>query len=111
LLSLAVTIAFFGLLVISGIGEGYCYFYPSIGTQFSSGFSERKFASLKTGMEAREVENLLGAPLVKFSRPGGEERWCFSLDKTNGIDFAWLVRTVSIKDKKVVQIIRTVAYN
>lgn len=99
------------LFALSGWGfEGYCYFYPSIGTQFAPGFSEEAFSKVQPGMSCTQVSNLLGAPLINTETRGVDE-WYYSLDKASGPDFAWLVRIVESTNGVVVRVVKEVAYD
>jgi hypothetical protein len=45
--------ALLGLVLLSGIPEGYCYLYPRIGTVFATGYSDSKFHKIRLGMSGR----------------------------------------------------------
>src|SRR5688572_28611084 len=52
-------------IVLSGISEGYCIVWPSIGTAFAPHYSESGFNRIKPGMTESEVLHLIGYPLGK----------------------------------------------
>ena len=53
------------------------------GTTYAPGFSEERFASLRTGMTKAEVETLLGKPLG-ISRREGREIWEYTERRFGG---------------------------
>ena len=107
---LGLLLVLFVLFVLSGVGEGYCYFYPSIGTRFAPGFSEEAFSKVQPGMSCTQVSNLLGAPLI-ITETGNVDNWYYSLDKASGPDFAWLVRIVESTNGVVVGLVKRVAFD
>jgi outer membrane protein assembly factor BamE (lipoprotein component of BamABCDE complex) len=92
--------------------EMYCFFYPSIDTVYAPGFSEKKFATLRTGDTAEKVETILGAPLFRRTVKGCDYWWYSDDGKCQGwADFAWLGRWVSITNGVVVEIGSRVFYD
>jgi hypothetical protein len=95
--------------------ESYCFFYPSIDTQFAPGFSEETFSQVATGMTMQAVQQKLGVPLathryVEGGEPG--EIWSYTLDgKCKWGDWAWLRRQIAFQKGQVVEIIRRVSYD
>lgn len=47
-------------------------------THYAPGFTEAKFASLKEGMTAAEVETIMGPPLARIEYKDGEVLWTYS---------------------------------
>ena len=91
--------------------ESYCFFYPSIDTQYAPGFSEQAFSQIATGMTAEAVQLKLGTPLYIQHHSGGE-LWCYTLDgKCKWGDWAWLCRHVNLRDGKVDEIINCTNYD
>lgn len=91
--------------------EAYCFFTPSIDTQYAPGFSEQAFSQISTGMTAEVVQQKLGAPLNIYQHAKGE-LWSYTLDgKCKWGDWAWLCRAVNIKDGRVDEIISEVSYD
>jgi hypothetical protein len=95
--------------------ESYCFFYPSIDTQFAARFSEEAFGQVVPGMTLQAVQEKLGSPLslhqyVEGSKKG--EIWAYTLDgKCQWGDWAWLRREIDFQDGKVVKIINKVSYD
>lgn len=95
--------------------ESYCFFYPSIDTQFAPGFSEQAFSQVATGMTMQAVQQKLGSPLyvqqyVENSNKG--ELWFYTLDaKCKWGDWAWLCRQIDFREGKVVEVIKRVSYD
>jgi hypothetical protein len=117
-----VVLVLVGQMVISGMMEGYCHVWPSIGTRFSSGYSERAFDKIVPGMTEAEVSHLLGPPL--HSHEGspapyapatwqhGDRTWSYSQDSSaRGGDWAWLSRQVVFREGRVVQAVRWVYHD
>ena len=110
-------------IVLSGMSEGYCIVWPSIGTAFAADYSERGFDRIKPGMTQVEVLQLIGQPLGKGfnSRPSpsgwdqwrrGDETWTYSQDSSaRGGDWAWLSREVVFRQGVVVQTVRWIYYD
>jgi hypothetical protein len=107
----AIVSVLFILLRLSGYPEGYCYFYPSVGTRFTPGFSEFNFAKVKPGMSQSDVQTLLGQPLFMQTNRKGIEEWYYSLDNDKGFDVAWLVRIVEFTNGIVLNTVKTIEYN
>ena len=91
--------------------ESYCYIYPSIDTRYAHGFSEQKFAQVRTGMSMEDVVSLLGEPY--HNSPGRNYvRWSYTQDgKCSWADWAWLGREVIFQDGRVVERISRVYYD
>ena len=105
MIALAIPLALIGLhLVLFRGGESYCWWNPSIDTQFTSQYSEKVFDSITPGMTQSNVVALLGEPLFKQPIPQGHytflnaettEEWRFTDDgKCSWADWAWLGRYV-----------------
>jgi len=112
------------LLVLSILGylfwcyahmEAYCFFYPSIDTQFTPGFSDDAFNKVRADMSSRKVEELLGQPLwvepyVEHGNTG--EVWYYTLDgKCKWGDWAWKCRKIDLRDGKVFEVISRWQYD
>jgi len=106
------TVGFLGAqLAVSGIIEGYCLVWPSIGTRFAPGFSEENFDRVTRGMTPTEVNALLGVPLDTRGRRN-QETWSYSSDSSaRGGDWAWLAREVVFDDRRVVETTRRIYYD
>jgi hypothetical protein len=112
-----------GQIVLSGMSEGYCHVWPSIGTRFAGDYSEGRFARVKPGMSHTDVLRLLGEPLSKgFNGPPapsgwtlwrrGDETWQYARDTSSrGGDWAWLSREIVFRDGLVVQTVRWTYYD
>ncbi len=114
LLSAVVMIIFGGQLVISGVSEGYCLVWPSIGTAYARGYTDSGYSRVKPGMTRDKVLSMLGEPLSRsFIRPAppgmalyqrGDETWQYSQDSSaRGGDWAWLSREIVFRGGVVVQ--------
>jgi outer membrane protein assembly factor BamE (lipoprotein component of BamABCDE complex) len=102
----------FGILLLSGFPEGYCYLYPQIGTVFATGYTDKNFSKIRAGTSTDEVRRLLGEPLFRFTNNTGSY-WYYSFDKKDKVpccDFAWLARTVIVSNSTVIGVERCV-YN
>src|SRR5262245_35323160 len=98
-----------GLLVVAYLfwcyahTESYCFFYPTIDTQFASGYSEAAFSQITTGLTVQAVQQKLGPPLYIQQYSSGD-LWFYTLDaKCTWGDWAWLCRQLEIRDGKVVR--------
>jgi hypothetical protein len=111
-----VTVLAFGQVVFSGMTEGYCMVWPSIGTEYAPGYSASGFAKVQPGMTREKVVSLIGEPLQKGrggvgpSESGNvaphrnDEVWHYSNDSSAlGGDWAWLSRNVAFRDGVVLQ--------
>jgi hypothetical protein len=111
-----------GQIVVSGVTEGYCIVWPSIGTAYAPGYSAAGFAKVEPGMTREKVVSLLGEPLGKrrgswWAGPSesgnagskrNDEVWHYSHDSSAlGGDWAWLSREVIFRDGVV---LRTVSW-
>ncbi|WP_163341216.1 hypothetical protein [Desulfopila sp. IMCC35008] len=107
-----VTIALIGYALLGF--ETYCWWNPTIDTQFSPGYDESKFSSIEPGMSEEYIIELLGEPFTKnVLEDEGAEDWYFSNDgKSEWGDWAWLVRVVRFdKNSKVIKTIESVRYD
>lgn len=95
-----------------GVIEEYFPLYPAIDTNFASGFSETAFGNVEIGMGEEEVRTMLGEPLWTQKSKDGTIKWWYSGDgKSRWGDFAWLGRSLMIKDGTVSSIERRVYYD
>ena len=120
---------FYPLLVLSGVfllyvflcwchTESYCWFWPSIDTRYTNGFSRHKFDSVVAGMTTDELRRRLGAPRfgMQPGKDGGEE-WWYSDDGNcivAGIkwaDFAWIGYYVTVSNDVVIGKGKTIFYD
>ena len=110
-----------GQLVMSGMSEGYCMVWPSIGTRYATAYSDRSFSRVEPGMTREQAVAILGSPLSTGSRPApsgmtqwqrGDETWQYAQDSSaRGGDWAWLSREVVFRDGIVVQKVRWIYYD
>jgi outer membrane protein assembly factor BamE (lipoprotein component of BamABCDE complex) len=95
--------------------EAYCFFYPSIDTQFAPGFSEQAFSKVNADMKVEVVEQMLGQPLwvEKYTESGkAGEVWYYTLDgKCRWGDWAWQCRKIDFREGKVVEVIKRWQYD
>ena len=92
--------------------EAYCFFYPSIDTQYAPGFSEPGFSQVSTGMTAQTVQQKLGAPLHTYKASDGTEWWSYTSDgKCKWGDWAWLGRQIIFRDGMVIEVVKRVYYD
>jgi outer membrane protein assembly factor BamE (lipoprotein component of BamABCDE complex) len=95
--------------------ESYCFFYPSIDTQFAAGFSDQAFSQVATGMTMQAVQQKLGLPLAVHSYIENTEQgelWSYTLDgKCKWGDWAWLRREIDFRNGKVVEVTKRVSYD
>ena len=102
------------LFLLWGFSHSEAYFnpYPTIDTRFSKAFTEAKFERITPGMSEDELTQLMGKPLTKEDREGGLSIWSYSSDgKCLWGDFAWMGRSVTCKDGKVVRMEKAVFYD
>src|SRR5690349_8410431 len=52
--------------------EAYCFFYPSIDTNYAPGFTEQAFSKIVVGMTKESVQEQLGQPLYIYAKHGIE---------------------------------------
>jgi outer membrane protein assembly factor BamE (lipoprotein component of BamABCDE complex) len=91
--------------------ETYCFFYPSIDTRYTEGFTESKFAAIRVGMTQEEVVKLLGEPFDGASARASS-RWAYTQDgKCTWKDWAWLGREIVFAKGRVVEIVARVYYD
>ncbi len=92
--------------------EAYCVLFPSIDTVYAEGYSEEGFAQLRHGMAADEVRQLVGEPLGVTSREDGSEEWSYSHDGRCWFgDFAWLDRSLVLREGQVRSIEKRIYYD
>lgn len=93
--------------------EAYCFFYPSIDTQYAPGFSEEKFLAIRVGDTAESVEKSLGLPLSRRADQGGIVVWKYTSDGKFAPfgDFAWLYRALTMSNGLVIKIEKEILYN
>jgi hypothetical protein len=70
LISTGVLAALFTILMLSGYSEGYCYFWPSIDTQYAADYSEGDFNRLNVGMSRADAETIMCSPLAAAMHGG-----------------------------------------
>ena len=89
--------------VLSGCGEGYCYFYPSIDTRYATGYSEKAFQSITPGMTRPQVDAMMCAPLGVWTNLDATVDYDYTRDGKSWIgDFAWFGREVRFSNDVVV---------
>jgi outer membrane protein assembly factor BamE (lipoprotein component of BamABCDE complex) len=105
------------LLFLALVGrycEAYCALYPSIDTRYAPGYNEEAFDSILAGGTRDHVRGLLGEPLEIQTEwvPNGTEIWWYTFDgKCTWADWAWLVRTVTFENGRVVAMEKRIAYD
>lgn len=99
---------FLGSILWVGV-EGYFFFYPTIDTRFTPGYTEAAFQAIQAGMTKAEVQERLGLPF----NPVSDQGWIYSQDGACGWwDFAWLVRAVNFDEQgRVSSLASMVAYD
>lgn len=101
-------------VIIWGYGhlETYCVFYPGIDTIYAVAYTEEAFDQIITGMKTEEVVRLIGRPLFVVSNEDGSETWWYSRDgKCKFGDFAWIGRSVQVRDSQVESTQKKVYYD
>jgi hypothetical protein len=106
-------------LTAAGMGEGYCFVWPSIDTVYAADCTERKFGQIKVGMTKAEVVARIGQPLHSQRRgkrhpayAEGDEVWSYTHDGAAPIgDWAWLSRQLIFAEGRVVQKVYLTLYN
>ncbi|WP_165073761.1 hypothetical protein [Paludisphaera rhizosphaerae] len=73
-------------------------------TYYAPGFSEAKFASLREGMSADEVEAILGRPLQKVPQADGGMLWTYSDRDDDTCDFE--MRWVYFKSGEIRRVVK-----
>jgi outer membrane protein assembly factor BamE (lipoprotein component of BamABCDE complex) len=92
--------------------EAYCFFYPSIDTQYASGYSEAAFNELTNGMTIEAVQKKLGNPLYVQTTKNGDLHWSYTMDgKCTWGDWAWFARQLTFRDGKIIEIVKQIIYN
>lgn len=92
------------VLGIYTVGENSCSFYPSIDTVYAPGYRDAAFDRVLVGASADVVRAALGEPLwvARSEERPGEETWCYTLDgKCRWGDWAWLARSITLRDGRV----------
>jgi hypothetical protein len=106
-------------LIPAGMGEGYCFVWPSIDTVYAAHCTERKFGQIKVGMTKADVVARIGQP-INIHRRGrrhpayaeGDEVWSYTHDGGAPIgDWAWLSRELIFAEGRVVQKVYSTLYN
>lgn len=122
----AITVAalaiLFTLTLLSGNFEGYCYFYPSIDTQYAEGYSERDFSRLTVGMTWAEVDQIMCPPFNTWTNEAGLVQ--VLTNKTGLVrafwtgdgkapfgDFAWFGRGIEMSNGVVTKVINQIYYD
>ena len=120
---------FYPLLVLAGLfllyiflcwchTESYCWFWPSIDTRYTKGFSQPKFDSIAIGMTTDELRKRLGEPRfgIELQNDGCEEWWysddgnCIVAD-IKWADFAWIGFYITVSNSVVIKKTRQVFYD
>ena len=102
----------FVLLALYGIGERYCYLYPSIDTTYAAGYSEEDFTKLRVGMTMAEVDRIMCKPLRIVREPNSVTRLLYTQDGKALIgDFAWFGRGLYVSGGTVTKIESTIYYD
>ena len=102
----------FALLMLSGLSEGYCFFYPSIDTKYADGFSEKDFSRLTVGMTPPEVDQIMCAPLYNWTNNNGLVQIFWTGDGNAPFgDFAWFGRGVEVSNGVVVRVVNQIYYD
>lgn len=93
--------------------ESYCWWNPSIDTQFTQNYSEEKFLSIKQGMTEDQVAKLVGEPFSKHHEKRADiVIWYYSTDgKSKWGDWAWLSKGVYFQNKHVIKTESSVVYD
>jgi len=109
---IAIPILLFLLLMLSGYGEGYCYFYPSIDTRYATGYSEKAFQTITSGMTRTQVDMIMCAPLGVGTNRDATVDYGYTCDGKSWIgDFAWFGRSVQFSNNVVVSITSRIYYD
>ena len=96
----------------SGYPEGYCYFYPSIDTQYADGYVEEDFTLLTQGMTVAQVDAAMCSPLFVYTNSANViEYWYTSDGKALIGDFAWFARGVEFSNGVATEIIDRTYYD
>jgi len=101
----------FVLILLSGYGEGYCYFYPSIDTQYADGYSEKDFSGLTVGMTKSEVDQIMCPPLHTWTNKSGLQVYWTGDGKAPFGDFAWFGRGIELSNGVVTRVINRIYYD
>jgi hypothetical protein len=111
-----------GLLMLSGLSEGYCYFYPSIDTHYAEGYSEKDFSRLSVGMTWEEVNQIMCPPFNTWTNATGlvpvltnetglvRVYWTGDGKAPFG-DFAWLGRGIELSNGVVTRVVKQIYYD
>ena len=99
----------FVLLMLSGYSEGYCYFWPSIDTEYAEGYSEEAFARLTVGMARTEAEAIMCQPLGVGTNKRGVVKVSYTCDGAAPFgDFAWFGRGLEISNGVVTRVVNRI---
>ena len=91
--------------------ESYNYIYPNIDTTYATGYTERGFSEIATGMHMQRVEQILGTPLIAWTNKS-HAAWYYTKDgKCAWGDFAWFVRTIYFTNGCVENVERRIGYD
>ncbi len=93
--------------------ESYCWWNPSIDTQFAPGHSEESFLRIEPLMSENEVIELIGEPFEKYKTKDNKFIWYYSKDgKSKWGDWAWLSRSVYFDaNQRVTKIASSICYD
>jgi outer membrane protein assembly factor BamE (lipoprotein component of BamABCDE complex) len=104
------------LLLFHSNLEAYCFFYPAIDTRFATGFSEKAWSQVSTGMTTQVVQKILGEPLL-VRRTGDGEVWSYTMDgkcmwgSLKLADYAWLCRQIYVNEGRVREVVQSIRYD
>ena len=93
--------------------ESYCWWNPSIDTQFAPKYSEELFLTIKSKMSEDEVGKAIGEPFEKYKKERRIVIWYYSKDgKSKGGDWAWLNRAVYFDtNQRVIKTASSICYD
>ena len=75
--------------------ERYCWWNPTIDTQFTPKYSDDLFLMIKPQMSEEDVVKLIGEPFKKYKTKDNVFLWYYSKDgKCEWCDWAWLNKVV-----------------
>jgi hypothetical protein len=107
LVSSGVLAVLFVVLMLSGYSEGYCYFWPSIDTEYAEGYSEDDFEKITVGMSRTDAEAIMCAPLGVGTNKSGLVRTSYTCDGAAPFgDFAWFARGLEISNGVVTRVVK-----
>ena len=106
--TLGLLLVLFALLFFSGYPEGYCYFCPSIDTEYADGYSEEDFGHLTIGMTRSEAEQMMCPPLFVHTNKSGLIQVFYTSDGAAPFgDFAWFGRGLEVNNGFVTRVVKT----